>query len=149
MATIIDIADAVAAVINSVFFPSSAAAAREYVPVRKKMALTSVSVPVVPVALERSLLTRAGSSLTTYQIDVGVLQQIGPGEMQPSDINAACDPLMGLAEQIADTFYGKGLSGVPGCVCVDVKNTPIFSPSHLDEERTFLGLLTLHFKLGG
>jgi hypothetical protein len=144
---ILDIADAVVDSLNSGSFALSFIAVRYYVPVGQLEALETLTVQVVPTTIERLLQTRAGGSLDTYRIDVGIMQVIGTGPMDPLQIETACDPLMGLVEAIANSFFGQRLASYPQASCIEVANAPIYSPPHLDGSRLFLSLLTLGFRV--
>jgi hypothetical protein len=148
MSYLIDIADAVVETLNAAALSQAFTAVRYYVPVKALPALDALAVSVVPITLERSLQTRGATSLTTYGVDIGIQQRLPSGPMSPDEIAAACDPLMDLAEEVAQFFYGKPLAGLGACYCTDVKNLPVFSYEHLDEKRVFTSLLTLSFKAG-
>lgn len=147
MSTVIDIADAVVTALNGATLSQSFVAERKYVPVHELDDLAQLRVSVVPATLEGVLIDRAGRNLYTFTIDVAVQKSIGSGAMTDVQINAACDPLMTLSEEIADLFDGKALTS-PAARCTDVKNVPIFAPAHLDEKRVFTSVVSLTFKLG-
>lgn len=147
-AVILSIADAVTAALNGASMSLPFTAERMYVPIHEMRDLAGLKVSVVPTALEGRLIDRSGRNLYDYTIHVGIQQSIGQGAMTYAQINAACDPLMQLCEEIADLFDGKAIASTPAARCVDVKNEPIYSPLHIDEKRVFTSLITLVFRLG-
>ncbi len=151
MSVVIDIADAVVARLNGATLSQLFAAQRHYVPIHELKDLVDLTVTVVPRTLEGALLDRSGRNLYTYVIDVGIQQSIGRGAMTLDEIKAAADPLMTLAEEIADLFDGQPIS-IPNAAlkvsCLNVANVPIFASEHMDEQRVFTSVLSLTFKVG-
>ena len=92
MAIIIDIADAVVAVLNGAALSQVFEAERHYVPVHEIKALVDLTVSVVPRTLDGALLDRAGRNLFTFVIDVGIQRTIGRGAMSLDEIKAAAIP---------------------------------------------------------
>jgi len=74
-------------------------------------------------------------------VDIGVQQKFEEGDA------AELDPLMGLVEEIADTFRGAALETDPQAVCVAVENGPIYAQEHMREKRLFTSILTLTFRV--
>lgn len=147
-AVIVSIADAVTAALNGASLSQSFTATRVYVPVHTLRDLADLTVSVVPASIEGSIIDRSGRNLNTVDIHVGVQKVIGQGQMTDAQINAACDQLMLLAEEIGDLFTGQQLASTPVTRCIDAKNIPIYSPPHIDEKRVFLSLVTLSFRYG-
>ncbi len=146
-AAVIAIADAVTAALNAATLSQSFVATRHYVPVHQLDDLADLKVTVVPASLVSTILDRGGNALNSYVIDVGVQKTIGQGSMTPTQVNAACDPLMVLAEEISGQFQGKPLAGFPQARCIEAKNAPIFVPAMVDELRVFTSVLSLTFRL--
>lgn len=146
-ATILAIADAVTEALNAASLSLAFTATRVYVPTYLQDDLQDLKVQVVPAMLNGKIIDRGGRNLFDYKIYVGVQKIIGSGPMTDDEINAICDPLMQLAEEIGDVFDGLPLAGPPAARCTDAANKPIFSPEHIDEQRLFTSLVTLTFRL--
>lgn len=139
MATILDIADAVVAELNGATFSQPVAAERHYQPRFELPEMSELHVSVVP----RSLATKAidrNRAAYDYEIDVAVQRR--------TDMSlASLDALMGLVEEIGERFRKERLTSYPDARCVDVKNEPVYSQSHLEELRQFTSLVTLTFRV--
>ena len=143
MATIIDIADAVAATLNDPGEPSfsqSFTAERKALPAFELADLAGLHVTVVPKAVE---ITGASRSLSQHdvQIDVGVQQKVG------SELEADVAALCGLVEEIAAFLRRRPLGSVAGAAWVRSANEPVYSPEHLAEKRLFTSVLTVTYRL--
>ncbi len=139
MATIIQIADAVVAQLNAATFSQPLTAARHYAPSFKLPDMKTLHVTVVPRSISSTSLDRSRDTFS-YEVDVAI-QRKTDGEQ------ATLDALMTLVEEIADHFRVGPLASFPGARCMDVKNSPVFSPEHLNEFRQFTSVLTLTFRL--
>ena len=142
MATIIDIADAVAATLNAPGepgFSQSFTAERKALPAFDLADLAGLHVTVVPKGVE---ITGASRSLSQHdhQIDVGVQKKVG------SDLEADVSALCGLVEEIAAFLARRPLTGVPGAAWVRTANEPVYSPEHLAEKRLFTSVLTVTYR---
>lgn len=146
-AVIVDLADAVVDKLNAASLSQLFTAERTYVPVHGLEQLSDLKVSVVPTGLTATTLERSTANLYEYVIDIGIQRGIGRGSMTPAEINAACDPLMLLAQEIVDLFSDKRLSTYTDAFCSDFTNTPIFHPPHIDEHRVFTSVVSLTFKL--
>ena len=145
MATIIDIADAVAATLNAPGepgFSQSFTAERKALPAFELADLAGLHVTVVPKAVE---VTGASRSLSQhdYQIDVGVQKKFSAGSELEADVAALC----GLAEEIAVFLRRRPLAGVSGAAWVRSANEPVYSPEHLAEKRLFTSVITVTYRL--
>ena len=138
MATIIDIADAVAAALNGHTFSQPFAAQRAYLAAFELKELKDLRVAVVPKGVEMTTAGR-GISQSDVQIDVGVLKKLVSAD------NAEIDALMGLVQEIAEFVRATGRLG--GAAWVRSENLPIYSTEHLAEMRQFTSVLTLTFRL--
>lgn len=145
--TIISIADAVTATINGAALSQNFTAKRYYVPIHELVDLQDLKVSVVPSMLESELLTRSSLNQMNYSIDIAIQQSLGSGPRTEMEIEAFCDPLMYLAEQIIGLFTGKALAGFPQAICIEFANLPIFAPAHLDDLRVFTSVIVLKFRL--
>ncbi len=147
-AVIVDIADAVVEALNGASLSQTFTAERAYVPIHSLPDLTTLKVTVVPSGLSSNLLNRKGANQFDFVIDIGIQQTFGQGNMTNAEVVAACDPLMFLAEEIADLFRdGSSLAGYTSAHAVTVENQPIFAPHHIEEQRVFTSIISLTFRL--
>ncbi len=150
-AIIIEIADAVTAEINAATLSQSFTAKRSYVPVHELSILSDLEVSVVPFNVIGNTIDRAGRQMLNYEVYVLIEKRLPIGELSEAQIIAYCDPYMLLAQELVDLFNGMMLSLAYDSLvprCVDVKNSPCFSPHRLDEEGVFTSEIILNFKLG-
>lgn len=138
-ASIVAIADAVTAELNGNSFSQPFTAQRLYLPVFDLQSMSNLKVTVIPRGLSSTSLDRSRDSFD-YQIDVAV-QKKTPNEIE------AIDLLMLLVEEIGDYFRSNPLLSYPGARCMNVENTPVYAPDHLQELRQFTSVLTLTFRL--
>ncbi|MBU6239948.1 MAG: hypothetical protein KGQ51_19205 [Planctomycetes bacterium] len=138
-ANIVAIADAVTAELNGTVFSQPFVAQRSYVPTYDLQSMNDLKVTVVPKALSNVALDRSRDSYE-YLIDVAVQKKT---TAQPDSV----DPLMLLVEEIADHLRAQPLASFPGARCMNVENSPVFAPDHLQELRQFTSVLTLTFRL--
>ncbi|MCE5280337.1 MAG: hypothetical protein ABFD92_07845 [Planctomycetaceae bacterium] len=148
MATIIDIADAVAAALNAHTFSAPLTARRSYRPVFDLKEMKTLHVTIVPKGAE---MTAAGRGLeqTDVQIDVAVQKKLSADTAAET---GEIDALMGLVEQIAAVIRQKrrfALHGGGDAVWIKTDNVPIFSQEHLGEMRQFTSVLTLTLRVIG
>ena len=137
-AVLIDVADAVVADLNAATLSQPVTAARTYLPQFDLKEMTTLHVTVVPKAEGIAVASRA-STQHDYSVDVGVQKKLAAGN------NAEIDPLMLLAQEIADYFRFRPLVGRPErWVRTEVKAP--YSPEHLDQLRQFTSVVTLTFR---
>lgn len=146
-ATVTSIADAVVAALNAGAFSIKFEAARHYVPAHEINDLASLKVTVVPASITDTLLDRRPTTQTDYAIDIGIQKRVGKGAMTRLELVEACDPLMGLAEEIGDAFRGRRLDGYENASCIATDAKPIYDPQHLHESTVFTAVVTLTFRL--
>jgi hypothetical protein len=142
-ATIIDLADAVVAMLNAATLEMSFTAVRAYVPTYEQADLETLRVTVIPMEVpEISMRSRLYYTFD-YRIDVAIQQRVNPID------NPTIDPYLLLAEQVTDLFRGEdvyfGAGGRARCVAVGID--PLYDPSHLDELRTFTSAVQLRFHI--
>lgn len=140
-ATLIAIADAVAATLNAATFGQPLTAVRSYQPEYGPADTGTLRVSVVPEAVDAERKTRA-----TFEEDhrVSVLFQHRT-DMTDSELDA----LMELVEEVADHLKETPLTGVSGAAavqCVAVSNAPVFAQDRLAELREFCSLLVATYK---
>ena len=146
MSTITDIADAVVAELNGSAGPKFGSppaglnAQRSYRPAFDLKDMKDLHVTVVPKGVELSSASRSLVQ-TDVQIDIGVQKKLVTADA------AEIDPLMSLAEEIADFFRTHRLTTVPSAMWVNTQNSPIFAPEHLAELRQFTSVITLTYRV--
>jgi hypothetical protein len=145
MSIVIDIADAVAADLNSSGLLSGLGiTARRAVLPRYELAdLAELRITVVPKSIE---ITGSTRSLSQYDVvvDVGIQQKLLP-ESPPTD--SEVEALLDLVQQLADHLRTAQLDDVGNCVWVSVANDPIYAPDHLSDQRVFTSVLSLTYRL--
>jgi hypothetical protein len=145
VALVIDIADAVVAVLNGddADFSQDFEAQRRVRPSFELTDLTDLRVTVVPKGFEASIASR---SLSQYdvQVDVGIQKKLAAGADEEVEVATMC----GLVEEVADFLKGKPLEG-DGWRASWVRpavNEPVYSTEHLAEKRVFTSVLTLTYR---
>jgi len=139
MAVIVDVADAVTQELNQPAFALPAPATRMYLPRFELAEMTTLHVTVVPRSLAGKSLDRHRDTFD-YRIDIAVQQKVEPAV-------ATLDTLMSMVERIADHFRGRPLASYPMARCVEVENTPVYAPEHLDQFRQFTSVITLTLRV--
>ncbi len=146
MALVIDIADAVAGLLNGddTDFSQAFVAQRKVRPSFELTDLADLRVTVVPKGFEASVASR---SLSQYdvQVDIGIQEKLPAGADEDAEVAAMC----GLVEEVADFLKGKRLAG-DGWSAAWVRpavNDPVYSPEHLAEKRVFTSVLTLTYRV--
>lgn len=138
-ATIVTLADAVVAQLNSTTFSLPFNATRLYLPRFDLAQMTTLHVSVVPKSVTSKGLDRARDTFD-YRLDIAIQQKL-----EPTVTNL--DPLMTLVEEIADHLRTQRLAAFPEARCVEVENVPVYALEHLDEFRAFTSVVTPTFKL--
>lgn len=146
-APIIVVADAIVDKLLSVELSQGFLVSRQYVPVHLLEDLDACRVTVVPTGQTAEHLDRGGDEVLTFTYDVGVQKKVPADLTTDAQINAWCDPLVWLSQQIADVFKYKRLSTYPDAHCSEYAIAPVCNPVTLDEQRVFTGVVTLTFKL--
>ena len=140
MPQIIQIVDAVVTELNATTFSQPLTAMRSYLPRVELAELRTLKVTVVP-----SSITVVSASRSQVQrdvaIDVAVQQKLGQEQ------NAMLDPLLALAEEIAEHFRAKRLDTFPLAACIKTEFKTIYAPEHIENLRTFTSVLTLTFRV--
>jgi len=140
MALIVDIADAVVTELNAGTFSQTFRAARHYRPQFRLEEMKDLHVTVVPKGVEATTVSRSG---VQYDISVDVAVQ----KKLEKETNTDLDPLMNLAEEIANFFRLRRLTQYPGASWLRSENDPAWSPGHLEELGQFTSVLTLTFRV--
>lgn len=138
MALLTDIADAVAAKINTADLIPGLVAERILLPVFELKDMKTLKISVVPKARK---IIQATRNLNTdeVQIDIGVQKKISE--------DSELDGLLKLVEDIAALFKAERLEGYKKAICVKVENEPVYDHIHLRQLRQFTSVITLTFKV--
>jgi hypothetical protein len=115
-------------------------AVRLFVPNFDLKDMKDLHVSVVPRELHVRGLDRHRNSYDAA-IDLAVQKKFKKGDA------AEIDPLVGLAEEIADLFRLKRLTSYPGAVWVGTDHRVLYSQEHWDQFNQFTSLLTLTFRV--
>lgn len=141
MSLITDIADAVAAEINTgAFLPVQAQ--RRVLPEFELAELAEMKVCVVPKSLRITGATRAASQYE-IAIDIGVQMKLTPGD---TDVDAQVATLGIMVDEIVDHLRQRPLAGTPYATWVSIENEPVYAPEHLAEQRVFTSVLTVTYR---
>jgi hypothetical protein len=138
-ANVVAIADAITAELNGNSFNQPFTAQRLYLPIYDLKSMSDLRVTVVPKGVTSSSLDRSRDNFD-YQVDVGIQKKV------PNQI-ATIDALMLLVEQIGDYFRSNPLSSYPGARFMNVENSLLYAPDHLQEMLQFTSVLTLTYRL--
>ena len=142
MSLVIDIADAVAAELNSApsgTFEQAFTAVRRFLPEFELPDLAELKVSVVPRGLEITGATRSASQYE-ISIDIGVQKKLG------RDVDGEVAGLLVLVEQMADYLRRRTLAGAPRAVWAGIANDPVWAAEHLSEQRVFTSVLTVTYR---
>lgn len=145
---IAEIADAVVAELTNApdgTFSLAFTAVRKYVPRLDLADADDVLITVVPSGLRTEQAAR-GLVQKEVDVDLGIQKRLTQGA-NPEDatLNAEIDALMGLVEEIVDFFEPGDLFA--GCVLMQPgANDPIWSPEHLQNDKTFTSVVRLTVK---
>ena len=138
-ANVVAIADAITAELKGNVFSQPFTAQRQYLPIYDLKSMSDLRVTVVPKGVTSSSLDRSRDNFD-YQVDVGIQKKV------PNQI-ATIDALMLLVEQIGDYFRSNPLSSYPGARFMNVENSLLYAPDHLQEMLQFTSVLTLTYRL--
>ena len=139
IANIVAIADAITAELNGNAFSQPFTAQRQYLPIYDLKSMSDLKVTVVPKGVTSSSLDRSRDNFD-YQVDVGIQKKV------PNQISTI-DALMLLVEEIADYFRGNRLSSYPNARLMNVENSLLYAPDHLQEMLQFTSVLSLTYRL--
>jgi hypothetical protein len=139
-AELLQIADALTAVLNNGSWSQSFTAARRLRPLYDLPDFESLTVTVVPAGRARTLAARALTQ-TDYTVHVAVQKQVTP------ETNADADPLLLLIEEFDDALLGQRLTGYTAASCIASANKPAYHPGHLDELNLLTTVLELTYRV--
>lgn len=140
MPMITQVAEAVVAELNATSFSQPITAIRSYLPRVELADLKMLKVTVVPSSVTVAAVSRSQNQ-RDVAIDVAVQKKLGQEQ------NPSLDPLLTLAEEIAEHFRGKRLDSFPDAAWVKTEFKPIYAPEHIEQLRTFTSVLTLTFRV--
>jgi len=142
-AKIIQIADAVVALINAGEFDREFEAARRYlVDFKLQGELDELRVSVAVRDDDETSATRHEQQ-HDYGIDIGVQQKVDPASLE------TLDALVALVEAIHDHLAAPGtrhLASPVDAVLVAIKTEPIYAPDHLGERRVFTSIVRCTYR---
>jgi hypothetical protein len=145
MAVIIEIADAVVAVMNAAMLSQPLTAQRHYLPEFDLPDMDTLHVSVVPAELDEEIADRS-CDLAEYKIHVAVQKRVS--QQNPPGLDTlAIDGLMRLVQEIDDLFRHKALPGYEQARWCKTENKPIYDPKHLKEHGQFTSLLVFTFRV--
>ena len=140
MSTVLNVADAVVAQLNTASLSQPVVAERLYVPNFDLQDMQDLRVTVVPRELHVRSLDR-GRNNYEAEIDLAVQKKFKKGDA------AEIDPLVAFVEEIADLFRLKRLASFPGAIWSRTDHQVLYSQEHWDQLRQFTSLLTLSFRV--
>ena len=141
MATLTTLWKAVADELEDATFSLDLTVSREYFPRRPLTALTSdVLAIVAPGTVLISNLDR-GRIVRDAIVQIGL--QCAVGDLTPDTI----DPLVDLAEEVADYFRARKLESMPAALWWSAEHTNLYLPEHADQFLAFTSIISLTYKI--
>ncbi len=140
MPLITHVAESVVEELSAATFSQPIVVTRSYLPRVELADLKTLRVTVVPSSVLVVTASR-GQTQRDVSIDVAVQKKL------VNEQNADLDPLLALAEEIAEHFRGNRLDSFPDAAWVKTEFKPIYAPDHIDQHRTFTSVLTLTFRV--
>jgi len=139
MAVLIDIPDAVVAVLNGATLSQIFTAERTYLSILDLNTLDGLQVFVSPSMLTISRFDLAPRQAFLPQVQIGIRQRVS---LAPADV----DPLIILTQEIIELFRPVLLLGTRAKL-QSIENTPAYDPMALDEKHVFLTTILLTFQV--
>ena len=140
--SVVDLADAVAAELNSApdgTFAMAFTAVRQSVPRHSLESLTDLTVTVVPKGVERMPITRALAQ-HRMTVDVGV-------QKRTSDTEADVEAMVALIDAMADYLNDRTLAQAQNARWIDTEDAVVYAVEHLQTSQVFTGVLTLTYSI--
>lgn len=150
-ATVIELADAIAALLTAGSYSQEFTAVRKYRPVYKLEELSTLRVTVVPREIGEELASRA-MVYETHKVDIAIQKQLSASadeDMESAELLTVADGLMYLAQELRDALILDTLN-LPGDVdakCLSTQNAPIYDPEHFEKHRCFSSVITATYEL--
>lgn len=146
MSAVVEIANAVVALINSGTYAEPVVAKRLYQPVLELLEAEALMVSVVPKAQTVNPGTRT-DDFVEVAVDVAVQKKV---TFDAAD-QTALDGLMNLVEQIIDRLRHEhleiGTTTPKRALFVSIANEPVFAPDHLEQLRQFTSVITVRYQV--
>ena len=139
MSLIADIAAAVVAELNARTFSPAFTAVRTYLPVYDLAEMADLHVTVVPKGVTSQQASRDASQFE-ISVDIAVQKKLAATD------NAEIDPLMDLAEEIAEFLRQRRLAAFPAAAWVRTEHVAVYSPEHLEQLRQFTSVMTVVYR---
>jgi hypothetical protein len=136
--TILDIADAVVAELNTATFTAPFTAQRRLVPAFDLPELATLQVSVVPRSLTITTAAR-GDSWLDCAVDIGIQRQVADDQ--------EAEALLVLVEEIAGHLSHRRLAQFPTAAWTATANEPVVAPEHLDQHRAFTSVLSITYRV--
>ena len=133
------LAEAVATHLNEAELSPGYTAAVRYMPSFELRELAELQVSVTPRAIVREVDTRHSDRMEAA-VDIAVMQQCGPEDM------TRLAELMGLTADLQDHVNRRVIAEV-GAVWIRSERDPVFSAEALAEQRVFLAVLTVIYRM--
>ncbi len=140
MPLITAVADAVVTELNDQSFSLPFTAQRHYQPRYELADLKTLHVTVIPKGLTTGNRGRGGTQ-REVEIDIAVQQKLS------NETNTDLDPLLALAEEIAESFQPKRLTAYPNAIWSKTDFRAIYATEHLQQYRQFTSVMTLTFRV--
>jgi len=135
-----DVAEAVVVELNGHAFSQPFTAELHYLPVFELPEMKTLHVTVVPKGMTVTQIAR-NQAAYDIAIDVAIQKKFDAGDA------AELDPLVALAEEIADFFRFKTLPGLLRAGWIKTEHPAIYAPEHMDQLRQFTSVMTLTFRV--
>lgn len=135
-AKIVQVADAVVALLNGGSFSMMLAAKRMYLPRFELAEMASLHVTVVPVSGDVERISRS-KKVYSYVIDIAVQKRA----VEQDDL----DSLAALTEELADYILDNSLT-YSNLHCIGISVDPIYAPEHLEELGQFTSVISATYR---
>ena len=136
---LVQLADAIVAMLNAGKFSLAFTAQRLYRPYFDLPEMSTLHVTVVPDNVVLTQHTRIAMANET-KVDVAVQKKY------KTEDAAELDPLMVLVEEIAAMFAQNRAIANLGAVLLKVEHAPVYSPEHMQDKRMFTSIITLTYR---
>lgn len=137
---LVQLADAIVAMLNAGKFSLAFRAQRLYRPYFDLPDMATLHVTVSPDSVVLTQHTRATMANET-KVDVAVQKKY------KTEDAAELDPLMVLVEKIAAMFAQNRVIAELGAVLLKIEHAPVYSPEHMQDKRMFTSIITLTYRM--
>jgi hypothetical protein len=143
---ILDLADQVTAYLNDPIWQAplgyAFTAKRAYLPLKSLIDVAALTVLVIPVDEETTIETRT-RTLDDRQINVGIIKKLAAGPDDSFDQTEIDGLFNGLIEPIKTRLKFARLTDYGW---IKTKHSPIYDPSHLEQQRQLTSVLTVTYR---